>query len=114
MIDIARLRAHYQGREERIRQTFRLFQEDAAQAMARLEAAIKAGETREAARAAHAMANLCGAIRAAEAADRARQLQKALSEEEEEGEGVVERLYGELTREIKRIEAFIADYGQKI
>ena len=112
MIDIARLRAHYQGREERIRQTFRLFQEDAAQAMARLEAAIKAGETREAARAAHAMANLCGAIRAAEVADRARQLQKALSEEE--GEGVVERLYGELTREIKRIEAFIADYGQKI
>lgn len=111
MIDIVRLRAHYQGREERIRQMFLLFQEDAAQAMARLEAAIKAGEAREAARAAHTMANLCGVIRAAAAADRARQLQKALSEEE--GEGVVERLYGELTWEIKRIEAFIADYGQK-
>lgn len=111
MIDIVGLRAHYQGREERIRQTFRLFQEDAAPAMARLEAAIKTGEAREAARAAHTMANLCGVIRAAEALDRSRQLQKALSEGERES--VVKRLYGELKREIDRVEEFIVAYGEK-
>lgn len=112
MIDIVELQDHYNGREELIRRTFRLFLEDADRTLKRCGKALDAGETEEAAKAAHSLANLCGVVRSSAAVDRARELQKNLSEKG--GDAAAARCrFNELLRDIEDIKRFIADYGDE-
>jgi HPt (histidine-containing phosphotransfer) domain-containing protein len=109
MIDIEELRAHYQGREEMIGETFLIFLEDAPKALDRLETALEASDRQGAVKAAHTLANLCGVIRASGAVDHARALQGALAEGETGA--AVKRRFEELARDIEGIGRFIADQG---
>ncbi len=109
MIEIEELRAHYRGREEMIRETFRIFLEDAPKALDRLERSLEVSDRAGAIKAAHTLANLCGVIRAPAVVDRARAIQGALAGGETGP--TVQRRVDELIRDIDRIERVIADHG---